>query len=200
MRFWPQNAPQNHRCERPCSVPRRRQLRFIYQNIRSQRGFYPNVSVIFSAFRSDCQCIGDCQLARDFAVTDWLTVIYRYFRGNPDEGSDFISKGFVASAIFILYTRKFNPIFSDFQDRIFDFNIAALDMTNLEWPYIFPRSRINLPLVMPFVFLGDMGETKLIREATLKGHISVSWRGISIVRIGLEPPWAQLNLGRIKRL
>ena len=40
------------------------------------------------------------------AVTEWLTVIYRYFGGNPDEGSDFISKGFVASAIFILYTRK----------------------------------------------------------------------------------------------
>ena len=54
----------------------------------------------FSAFRSDGQCIGDRQLARDFALTDWLTVISRYFGGNPDEGSDFISKGFVASAIF----------------------------------------------------------------------------------------------------
>ena len=92
--------------------------------------------------------------------------------GNPDEGSDFISKGFVASAIFMLYTRKINLIFSDFQNRIFDFDIAALDMTNLEWSNIFPRSRINLALVMPFVFLGDKGETKLIREATLKGHIS----------------------------
>ena len=60
----------------------------------------------FSAIRSDGQCIGDCQLARDFAVTDWLTVISRYFGGNPDEGSDFISNGFVASAIFLLYTRK----------------------------------------------------------------------------------------------
>ena len=44
----------------------------------------------------------------------------------------FISKGFVASAIFMLYTRKINPIFSDFQNRIFDFEIAALDMMNLE--------------------------------------------------------------------
>ena len=140
-----------------------------------------------------CQCIGDCQLARDFAVTDWLTVIYRYFGGNPDEGSDFISKGFVASAIFILYTRKINPIFSDFQNRFFDFDIAALDMMNLEWSYIFPPSRINLPLVMPFAFLGDIGETKLIREATLKGHISGSLRGIPISRIWLEPPWSQLN-------
>ena len=109
-------------------------------------------------------------------------------------------KGFVASAIFLLYTRKINPIFSDFQNRILDFNIAALDMMNFEWPYILPRSRINLPLVMPFVFLGDKGETKLIREATLKGHISGSRRGIPISRIGLEPPWSQLNLGSIKRL
>ena len=29
-----------------------------------------------------------------------FTVISRYFGGNSDEGSDFISKGFVASAIF----------------------------------------------------------------------------------------------------
>ena len=125
--------------------------------------FSPN----FSAFRSDCQCIGNCQLARDFAATDWLTVICRYFGGNPDEGSDFISKGFVASAIFMLYTRKINPIFSDFQNRIFDFDIAALDMMNLEWSYIFPHSRINLSIVISLVFLGDIGETKVIREATL---------------------------------
>ena len=135
-----------------------------------------------------------------FAVTEWLTVIYRYFGGNPDEGSDFISKGFVASAIFILYTRKISPIFSDFQNRILDFDIAALDMTNLEWPGIFPRSRINLPFVMPFVLLRDIGETKLIREATLKGHISGSPRVVPILRIGLEPHWSQLNLGSIKRL
>ena len=99
-------------------------------------------------------------MARDFAVTDWLTVIYRYFGGNPDDGSDFINKGFVASAIFIFYTRKINPIFSDFQNRIFNFDIAALDMLNLEWSYIFPRSRINLPFVVPFILLGDIVEKK----------------------------------------
>ena len=139
-------------------------------------------------------------MARDFAVTEWLTVIYRYFGGNPDEGSDFISKGFVASAIFILYTRKINLIFSDFQNRIFDFDIAALDMTSPEWSDIFPRSRINLPFVMPFVLLRDIGETKLIREATLKGDISGSPRVVPISRIGLELHWSQLNLGNIKRL
>ena len=102
-------------------------------------------------------------------------------------------KGFVASAIFILYTRKINPIFSDFQNRIFDFDIAALDMTNLEWSDNFPRSRISLPFVMSFICLGDIVESRVIRETTLKGHISGSRRGITISRIGLEPPWSQLN-------
>jgi hypothetical protein len=73
-------------------------------------------------------------------------------------------------------------------------------MMHFEWSYIFPRSRINLPFVVSFIFLGDIGETKLIREATLKGHISGSRRGIPILRIGFEPPWSQLNLGSIKRL
>ena len=100
----------------------------------------------------------------------------------------------------MLYTRKINPIFSDIQNRIFDFEVAALDMTNLEWSYIFPRSRINLSFVVSFFFLGDIGETELIREATLKNHISVSLRGISFLRYGLESPWSQLDLESIKRL
>ena len=99
-----------------------------------------------------------------------------------------IRKGFVASAIFMLYTRKINLIFSDIQNWIFDFEVASLDMMNFEWSYIFPRSQINLPLVVFFIFLGDIGETKFIREATLKGHISGSLRGIPILRIGLELP------------
>ena len=90
--------------------------------------------------------------------------------------------------------------FSDFQNRIFDFDIAALDMMNLEWSFIFPRSRINLPFVISLIFLGDIVETKVIREATLKNHNSGSRRGISISRIGCELPWSQLNLGSIKRL
>ena len=103
---------------------------------------------------------------------------------------NFIRKGFVASAIFMLYTRKIKPIFSDIQNRIFDLGIAAPSMMNFEWSYIFPRSRINLPFVVSFIFLGDIVESKLIREAILKNHISGSCRGISILRIGLELHWS----------
>ena len=137
--------------------------------------------------------MGNCQLARDFAVTDWVTVISRYFSRNPDEGLSFIRKGFIASAIFMLYTRKINQIFSDTQNRIFHFEVAARDMMNLEWAYIFPQSRLNLPFVASFIFLGDIVETKLIREATLKKHISGSLRGIPILRLWLELPRSRLN-------
>ena len=113
---------------------------------------------------------------------------------------NFIKKGFVASAIFMLYTRKINLIFSDIQNRIFDFEVAALDMMKFVWSHIFPRSRINLPFVVSFIFLGDIGETKLIREATLKSHISGSLRRNAILRYGPELPWFQPNLGSVKRL
>ena len=121
-------------------------------------------------------------------VTDWLTVISRYFSGNPDEGLNFIRKGFVASAILMLYTRKINPIFLAFQNRIFDFEVAALDMTRVECFYMFPSTRINVSFVLSFIFLGDIGETKLIRGATSKNHISGSLRGIPILRLRLELP------------
>ena len=100
----------------------------------------------------------------------------------------------------MLYTRKINLIFSDIQNRILDFEVAALDMMNFEWSYIFPRSRINLPFVVFLILIGDIGETKWIREATLKNHISGSLRGISILRYGLESPLSQINLVSIKRL
>ena len=100
----------------------------------------------------------------------------------------------------MLYTRTINPISSDIQNRIFDFEFAALEMMNFELSYIFPGSRINLPFVVFFILLGDIGKTKLIREATLEDHISGSQRGVPILRIGLEPPWSQLNLGSVKRL
>ena len=96
---------------------------------------------------------------------------------------------------FSYYTlAKIIPIFPDFQNRNFDFDIAALDMMNLEWSYIFPQSRINIPFVVSFILLRVIVETKVIRETSLKNHISGSRRGISI------SPWSQLNLGSIKRL
>ena len=88
----------------------------------------------------------------------------------------------------MLYTRKINPIFSDIQNRIFDFEVAALDMTRFEWSYMFPSTGINVPFVLCFIFLGDIGETKLIRRATSKNHISGPLRGITILKLGLEPP------------
>ena len=99
----------------------------------------------------------------------------------------------------MLYTRKMIPIFSDIQNQIFDFEVAALDMMNFQWSYIFPRSRINLRFVVSFIFLENIGETKVIREATLKNHISNSLRGISILRYGLESPSSQINLRSVKR-
>ena len=73
-------------------------------------------------------------------------------------------------------------------------------MMSFKWFYIFPRSRINLFFVVSFIFLGDIGETKLIREATLKHHISSSLRGDSILRYGFESPWSQRILLSVKRL
>ena len=53
----------------------------------------------------------------------------------------------------MLYTRKINLIFSDIQNRILNFEVAALDMMNFEWSYIFPCSRINLLFAVSFNFL-----------------------------------------------
>ena len=101
---------------------------------------------------------------------------------------------------FSCYTlAKLIRFFQIFRIGFFDFEVAALDMMNFEWFYIFPRSRINLLFVVSFIFLGDIGETKFIREATLKNHISGSLQGISIMTYGLESPWSQLNLETIKR-
>ena len=73
-------------------------------------------------------------------------------------------------------------------------------MMNVEWSDIFPRSRINLPFVVFFIFLGDIGEPKLSREATLKSPISGSLRGVTTLNDGLELPFSQLNSGSVKRL
>ena len=73
-------------------------------------------------------------------------------------------------------------------------------MMNFDLSYIFSRSRINLFFVVSLFFLGDIGETRLIREATLKHHFSCSLAGISILRYGLELPWSPLNSSSVRRI
>ena len=79
-----------------------------------------------------------------------------------------------ASAIFTSYTRNLNPNFSGCRNRIFDFDIPALDLTSFEWTHVLPYARINFPFILPSICLRDMGKTKLIPEATCKGHISAA--------------------------
>ena len=61
-------------------------------------------------------------------------------------------------------------------------------MTKFQWSYMFPSTRINVHFVLFFILLGDIGETKLIRGATLKDHIPGSLQGMPILRLGLDLP------------
>ena len=75
--------------------------------------------------------------------------------------------------------------------------VTALDMMNFEWSYVFPRSRTNLSFVVSFIFLGDIVETKLIREATFeagsdpRGHLWVTW---GVYLCAGKPPLADIIL------
>ena len=101
----------------------------------------------------------------------------------------------------MLYTRKINPISSDTQNGIFDFEVAALNMMNFEWSYIFPRSRINLSSVVSFIYSWRYRRSKIDSGGHFEeNHISDSLRGISILGYGVELPWSQLNLKSVKRL
>ena len=62
-----------------------------------------------------------------------------------------------ASAIFIINTRNLNPNFSGCRNRIFDFDIPALDLTSFEWTYVLPYARINFPFILPSICLKDTG-------------------------------------------
>ena len=154
----------------------------------------------FLRFRSDSHCFDSWRLARDFSVTARLTVIYRYFSANRDEDSKVFRKCIDASAIFSFYTGNPNPHFSGCRNRIFDFDIPALDLTSFEWTYVLPYAPINFPLVLPSICLRDMGKTKLIREATCEGHISCRLRGMTIRKRGMYSQYSRRNLGSIIRL
>ena len=78
-----------------------------------------------------------------------------------------------------------NLNFSGCRNRIFDFDIPALDLTSFGWTYVLPYARINFSFVLPSICLRDMGKTKLIREATCEGHISCCLRGMTIRKHGM---------------
>ena len=139
----------------------------------------------FLRFRSDNQCFDCWRLARDFSVTASLTVIYRHFSAIRDEDSKVFRNCIDASAILTLYTRNLNPNFSGCRNRILDLDIPALDLTSFDRNYVLPYARINFPFVLPSICLGDMGKTKLIREATCEGHISCCLRGMTIGKHGM---------------
>ena len=95
-----------------------------------------------------------------------------------------------ASAIFTSYTRNLNPNFSGCRNRIFDFDIPALDLTST----CFPMHESNFLFILPSICLKDMGKTKLIREATCEGHISCCLRGMTIRKRGMYSQYSRRNL------
>ena len=134
----------------------------------------------FLCFRSDTHCFDCWRLVRDFTVTASLTVYNGNFNAIRHEGSKVARNCMDASAIFIINTRNLNPNFSGCRNRIFDFDIPALDLTSFEWTYVLPYARINFPFILPSICLKDTGKIKLIREATCEGHISCCLRRFTI--------------------
>ena len=151
----------------------------------------------FLHFRSDTHCFDGWRLVRDFTVTASLTVYNGNFNAIRHEGSKVARNCMDASAIFIINTRNLNPNFSGCRNRIFDFDIPALDLTSFEWTYVLPYARINFPFILPSTCLKDMGKTKLIREATCEGHISCCLRVLTIRKRGMYSQYSRRNLGSI---
>ena len=105
----------------------------------------------FLRFRSDIHCFDCWRLDRDFTVTASLTVYNGNFNAIRDEDSKVVRNCIDASAIFIINTRNLNPNFSGCRNRIFDFDIPALDLTSFEWTYVLPYARINFPFILPSI-------------------------------------------------
>ena len=102
-------------------------------------------------FRSDIHCFDCWRLDRDFTVTASLTVYNGNFNAIRHEGSKAFRNCMDASAIFTSYTRNLNPNFPGCRNRIFDFDIPALDLTSFEWTYVLPYARINFPFILPSI-------------------------------------------------
>ena len=105
-------------------------------------------------------------------------------------------RGVVWHSVLSVFTRL-NPNFSGCRNRIFDFDIPALDLTSFEWTYVLPYARINSPFILPSICLKDMGKTELIREATCKGHISCCLRVLTIRKRGTYSQYSRRNLGSV---
>ena len=105
----------------------------------------------FLRFRSDTHCFDCWRWDRDFTVTASLTVYNGNFNAIRHEGSKAFRNCMDASAIFTSYTRNLNPNFSGCRNRIFDFDIPALDLTSFEWTYVLPYARINFPFILPSI-------------------------------------------------
>ena len=92
----------------------------------------------FLRFCSDSHCFDCWRLDRDFTVTASLTVYNGNFNAIRHEGSKAFRNCMDASAFFTSYTRNLNPNFSGCRNRIFDFDIPALDLTSFKWTYVLP--------------------------------------------------------------
>ena len=138
-------------CKAPHRQPMHRQRRFVYQNIRNQQGFIFKFFSQVLRFRSDIHCFDCWRLDRDFTVTASLTVYNGNFNAIHHEGSKAFRNCMDASAIFTSYTRNLNPNFSGCRNRIFDFDIPALDLTSFEWTYVLPYARINFSFILPSI-------------------------------------------------
>ena len=97
-------------------------------------------------------------------------------------------KGSLLPQFFPICTRNSNLNFSRCRNRIFEFDIAALDLVFFEWSYSFPYAQIRFPLYLPPIRLGDIGETKVNRRTTLKGHIYARVWGKRRRKVALQVP------------
>ena len=103
----------------------------------------------FLRFHSDIHYFDCWRLDRDFTRTASLTVYNGNFNAIRDEGSKVFRNCVDAFTIFTFYTRNLNPNFSGCRNRIFDFDIPAVDLTSFEWTWCFPMHESTFLLSCP---------------------------------------------------
>ena len=120
--------------EAPHRQPMHRQRRFVYQNIRINRGLFSYCFVNFYASVPILTVLTAGGWFATLTVPASLTVYNGNFNAIRHEGSKVARNCMDASAIFIINTRNLNPNFSGCRNRIFDFDIPALDLTSSSGP------------------------------------------------------------------